>query len=175
MTQSNPYEMDMDVDEETGEVILPAGYTGRHSNPYGLNAERNIGQIDQRAVRGPLAPPQNEQPAAQPAASATTATTTRTITRTPATVLPPADCPGCPGCPSCPPCPSPQGRMRSPEGSLLGLVAGLTLLGTVLWYSGKIATEMGEADEDLDEILASLPAGVPKMLAADVAGNDEEE
>jgi hypothetical protein len=160
---SNPYEMDMDVDDETGEVILPPGYTGRSSAPFGLRA-RSIGQVDQRMVRGPLAP------AAQPAPSAAPATNTRTVTRAPATVLTPADCPACPPCPSAAP-----GRMRAPEGSLLGLVIGLGLVGSVLWYSGKMATEMAEVEEDLDEFIASLPPGAPKMLAANVAGSDEEE
>jgi len=42
-------------------------------------------------------------------------------------------------------------------------VIGLGLVGGTLWWAGKMLGEVGESEED---ILASLPSSVPKMLAA---------
>lgn len=57
--------------------------------------------------------------------------------------------------------------MRSPDGSLIGLVIGLGMIGGVMWYAGKMLAPMGEADEDLDDIDA-LPGAPPRLLPAPV-------
>ena len=48
----NPYEMDLEEDEETGEVILPAGYTGRSGRPYGMKYARERGVGTRVALGG---------------------------------------------------------------------------------------------------------------------------
>lgn len=169
---NNPWESDLDIDEDTGEVILPPGYTGRSGNPRAQAAarRRGVGQFDpgsqvvgpttqrslQPAPSGPEpATPPEPPPAPEPDAGGK---------------LAPAN-----GCPPCPPCGPAGGRMRSPRGSLLGLVIGIGTLGGVLWYAGRMAS-LGEAEEDLEQILDALPSRGPKLSKGDpLAGDDEAE
>ena len=150
---SNPYEMELEEDEETGEVVLPPGYTGRRAAPYGMSdaSSRNIGETSQRISSGTT--PAASTPNPDPISYQTS--------------------PNCPDCPPCPRCPT-HSRMRSSPDSLIGLVIGLGLVGGVLWYSGKMLSSVGEYEED---VIDGLPSSVPKLAASisEGAGDTEEE
>lgn len=149
----NPFEMDLDEDED-GEVTLPPGYRPPAQRAMGATPMTTNKVIRQQEVT-PRMPDNGAGDGSVPSAD------------------PPAPVPSepalrCPPCPSCPGAPVPGGRMRSPDGSLLGLVIGLGLLGGVAYYAAKQLSPMGEYEEEEDEetTIASLPSRIPRMLAA---------
>lgn len=89
MSDYNPFEADLDIDEETGEVELPPGYRGRSPRPMGQMPQTRTPTFSppaSTAQQAPSAPPSpNDVPPAPNGSGGA------------AGPLSPAPCPPCPG------------------------------------------------------------------------------
>jgi len=150
----NPFEMDLEEDEETGEVILPPDYKGKR--PRGF-AQMNMKSGYRAPVQDTVRAPSGSNGSATPNGSSGT---------TDVHLDPPT-------CPECPPCPRCGAVAGSSTGSLLGIVSGLSLLGGILWYTSKTLVLSDYEEEDLPEgppvIEASVVDEVP-MGALEAGG-----
>jgi len=165
---TSPYDMDGLEEDEDGAVTRPAAARER----------RAYGQVDPRRGFTPsLTVSQAMKDADEAARAAARAAAdvevdASTGNGSGSSLVRPGQCPECPECPGCPEC-SPGRRLPGSGGSLLELVAGLSILGGVIWYG---ATSFTPNISDYIEGPQEEDPGIPELAAyASVAELAEDE